>query len=90
MNDYNKERSSSSSMARFIPCIVPENWDQTPAIVQSWDERLLDEDIVRIMNIIHADPRPGRLFAVQHKEDAENYFSKPYPRIAIERFGYKK
>ncbi len=67
---------------------VPTDYNQTnPNYLRTWDERILDEDIVRIMRIIYK-PKPRLNFASSKCATVGAHFSPPYSRVAKEEFGY--
>lgn len=57
--------------------------------MESWDNRILDNDIARLLRIIYK-PRPGKDFAASLKrDDYDNaHFTPPYSETARNEFGF--
>ena len=67
---------------------VPVDYDKTDHTrLAKWDERILDEDIVRIMRMMY-EPRPGKDFATSGYPTVGAHFTPPYSAIAKREFGY--
>lgn len=55
---------------------------------ERWDTMILDEDVAQLMTMI-IQPRPGKDFALEAPDMADDYYSKPYCDIAMHHFGYQ-
>jgi hypothetical protein len=69
---------------------VPIDYDRTSyGHLVTWDERILDEDIARIMRMVYT-PVPDKNFARSDCSTIEAHFSRPYSKVAKEMFGYNE
>lgn len=86
LSDSNARKEGSNF--RKIVVKVPRDYDRTEVIPKRWDERILDEDIVRLMRMMY-NPKPGKDFARSNCPTVDVHFTPPYSKIAKELFGYE-
>lgn len=87
LNDNNKQKDALNG-SNSISYRVPSDYDRTPVgVLSRWDERLLDEDVARIMRMVYT-PNPDNKFATGQCTTKDAHYSPPYSKIAREEFGY--
>jgi hypothetical protein len=86
MIDYNRQHASTTG--RYTIYRVPADFDQTPKELETWDYRLLDQDILRIMALLYKNPKPDNSFAFSNCPTKHCHFSPPYSNLACTALGF--
>ncbi len=84
------DKQAGSAYNRKTVYKVPIDYDRTPLDhMARWDERILDEDIARIIKMVYI-PVPDKSFAKSDCSTIGAHFSSPYSKVAKEMFGYEE
>jgi hypothetical protein len=65
------------------------DYDRTRnGVLPRWDERMLDEDIARVMRMMY-EPVPNYQFAKSDCKTVDAHYTRPYSKFAESTFGYE-
>ena len=82
LNSENKKRNDErNTNIKGDVHVVPTDFDRTPSILESWDQRMLDHDVGKLMKLM-LDPIPGADFFEKNVRLAECFFSPPHSDYA--------
>ena len=81
------DKQGGGAFNRKTVCKVPIDYDRTPhEHMARWDERILDEDVARIMRMVYT-PVPDKHFAQSDCSTIGIHFLPLYSKMAKEMFG---